>query len=240
MPVPRVLKKIYITIIVCLLVSACTKHTTTILSFNGSTPIVKAKSPKQIANQYFKLQKAWTRHTEVFDHFEGRLFTSATLMSPRFEEARTNHHQEKLGLSTIERSELLQKRIQQSKEGYLFFVTLSSSDMPKLQRPNIQRKVNEVIKGREDELKASLIIDGKPFPLSKVDQLSFKRAQALHDDFPYITPVKTGYWLYFEVPARYKADQLKQKASIETKHIFQLRFSSLSATALLEWHLSFQ
>ena len=239
MPAARIFEEIYTLLIICLSFTACT-HPTTILPFNSSPPLIKANSSQQIANQYFKLQKAWTRHTEVFDHFEGRLFTSATLMSPRFEEARTNHHQKKLGLSVTERSELLQKRVQQSKKGYLFFVTLSSSDMPKLQRPNIQRKINEVIKGREDELKASLIINGSPFPLSKVDQLTFKRTQALHDDFPYITPVKTGYWLYFKVPSDYRADRLKQKSSPDTKHIFQLRFSSLSATALLEWQLSFQ
>mgnify|MGYP000362625298 CR=1 FL=1 len=189
---------------------------------------------------YFNVQKKWTRHTEVFDHFEGRLFTSATLISPAFEQIRVKRHQKKLGLSVDESTQLLAKRLKQSQSGYLFFVTLSSSDAPKLQRPNIQKKVEEVIKGREDELKASLLIDGNIFSLSQIDQLSFKRGQALHNDFPYITPVKTGYWLYFEVPADFTATALAKKSESHTQHKFQLRFSSLSATALLEWDLSFQ
>ena len=238
MPAKRVIKNACILTII-LSFFACTQQIRT-LSFSGSMSQSESISPQKLASNYFKLQNLWTRHTEVFDHFEGRLFTSATLMSSSFEQARTNHHQQKLGLSQSEKIELLHKRLKQTENGYLFFVTLSSSDMPKIQQPNVQRKVNEVIKGREDELKASLIIDGQPFPLTKVDQLTFKRAQALHDDFPYITPVKTGYWLYFEVSAPFRAKALQQKSSAGAKHVFQLRFSSLSATALLEWHLSFQ
>ena len=227
------------TLLIPLYFFACAQQVQT-LSFNGLVSPSESTSPQKRENNYFTLQKRWTRHAEVFDHFEGRLFTSATLMSSSFEQARTNHHQQKLGLSTSEKLNLLQKRLKQSANGYLFFVTLSSSDMPKLQRPSVQSKVNEVIKGREDEIKASLIIDGHPFPLDKVDQLTFKRAQAMHDDFSYITPVKTGYWLYFEVPASFRAKMLQQKSSAGAKHIFQLRFSSLSGTALLEWQLSFQ
>lgn len=239
MSAQRVIKKTCV-LIIFFAFYACSKQQIPTLPFDSIASSSQSNDPQKLAEHYFKQQQTWTRHSEVFDHFEGRLFTSATLMSPAFEQARTDHHQKKLGLSTVEKKQLFQKRLKQSENGYLFFVTLSSSDMPKLQRPNVQEKVNEVIKGREDEIKASLIIDGSPFPLSKVDQLTFKRAQALHDDFPYVTPVKTGYWLYFEVSEAFKAKALRQTSSANSLHLFQLRFSSLSATALLEWNLSFQ
>ena len=87
-----------------------------------------------------------------------------------------------------------------------------------------------MVDGAEDMFSAHLIIDGVATPPKQIDRLSFKRAQAIADDFPYISPVKTGYWIVFEVPERFRYHRLEA-----TSHHFTLRFSGLSATASLKW-----
>ena len=185
----------------------------------------------EIARERFdEIRERWTREVEIFDHFEGRLFVSATLITPELERARTLHHRFKLSLSETEYKKLLQNRLEQLQTKYRFFVSLSSSDLPKLRSSALTRSDLHAIDGSEDELNAHFMINQTPFSPTKIDRLNFNRAQAITDDFPFISPVKTGYWISFEVPERFCYSQLSSH-----KNLFALRFSGLSATATLEW-----
>lgn len=199
---------------------------------NGDQHLTEMLSPKVAKSNYFKMLKKWTRHKEVFNHFEGRLFVSSTLLTPEVEVARSKHHQHTLNLSNMELAKLVENKLVRSAQSYLFFVTLSSSDLPKLQKTNISKRPIEDVQGTEDELRVHLMIDNHQLSPTNIDMLSFKRAQSLIDDFPYISPVKTGYWIYFAVPEKLRYNELEK-----TTHKVTLRFSSIFATAMLEWDM---
>jgi hypothetical protein len=219
-----------------LLATGCVSTVHPPVHFNASTyanqdqSLTEMLSPEVARSNYLKMMKKWTRHQEVFNHFEGRLFVSSTLLTPEVEVARSKHHQHTLSLNHAEWATLVKNKLARSTQSYLFFVTLSSSDLPKLQKSNRLDLPIADVQGTEDELRVHLMIDNHRLSPTKIDMLSFKRAQSLIDDFPYISPVKTGYWIYFEAP-----EKLRYNALEKTTHKINLRFSSIPATALLEW-----
>lgn len=193
----------------------------------------KMRESKQATVLYKPFQrvgKDWTRTQEVFKFFEGRLFVTATMLAPECEAARTLKHYQDLSLSKEEALELLEERLNYLNNNYLVFVAVSTSDIPKIQGPRATLGLVGSKGKKEDEIAVRLIIDGKRFTPSIVDSVSFKRGQVLANDFPYMTPVKSGYWLHFKVPQEYSFHKL-----IDQPHHLALRFSSLYGSTTLEW-----
>ena len=197
---------------------------------------VETDQPLDVLRANFDLERdQWTRTSEVFHHFEGRLFVTATMITPALELARTKYHQSALSLLPSEFNQLMKQRLDRLKSSYVFFITLSSSDLPKLQKPNLARDSLVGEDGLEEDFQVHFLVNQRKITVNKIDQLSFKRAQNLKDDFPFISAVKTGYWISFNRTENLKDDNLKREI-----HSLILRFSNPSATAILPWRVKIQ
>ena len=185
---------------------------------------------------YAHALSTWTRSDEVFEDFEGRLFTTATWITPHFERARAQHHGDRLSLTPQEVEQRQETLIQKASGSILFFVVVMTQDST----------LND-LRPRGAPLSAHLIYEGNVYAPEWITVLSTQEQAMMRFDFPHLSPISRGYWVSFSRPASWhksqKSDEGKsapppsgdaQAESPYPKRV-QFRLSSLPATIKLTW-----
>ncbi len=169
-------------------------------------------APAAPAAPYREALSAWTRSGERFENMEGRLFVSATLLSPTFERARAAELAARLDLTASElrrEEELLTRRAQEQR---LFFVALAT-----------QEHSHNDLRPRGSVFSAHLLVGGETLPATWITESTTQEQQALRFTFPFLSPLHQGYWVSF--PISPDAEQLS------------LRVSGLPGAVTLSWDL---
>jgi hypothetical protein len=180
--------------------------------------------------------KAWTRSDEVFEDFEGRLFATATWVTPHFERARAQHHGDRLSLTAQEVERLQEALIQKASGSILFFVVVMTQDST----------LND-LRPRGAPLSAHLIYEDQVYAPEWITVLTTQEQATMRFDFPHLSLISRGYWVSFPRPASWRKPQKSDDTEARShrsagaqagrEHLkrVQFRLSSLPATIKLTW-----
>jgi hypothetical protein len=105
----------------------------------STAPPRVGESPPQVTDpqaeaQYHDVFDRWTRHAEIYDLLNTRMFVAATEQSPEFVKARVDRMSQFKGLSTGEAQALTATELGDASKSYEFFIGVHTPD----------RKVNDL------------------------------------------------------------------------------------------------
>ena len=164
------------------------------------------------AAPYRETLSAWTRSGERFEEMEGRLFVSATLLSPSFERARAAELAARLELTSAERRREEDGLVRRAQEQRLFFVALAT-----------QEHSHNDLRPRGSVFSAHLLVGEQVLPATWITESTTQEQLALRFAFPFLSPLHQGYWVSF--PGSPSAEQVS------------LRVSGLPGAVTLSWDL---
>lgn len=165
-----------------------------------------------VPGPYVDALRDWTRAAERFEELEGRLFVSATLLSPTFERARAAELAARLDLTADERRREEEALARRAAEQRLFFVALAT-----------QEHVHNDLRPRGGPFAAHLLVGEEALPASWVTEVATQEQVALQRLFPALTSLHRGYWVSFPAAPASAAPRL--------------RVSGLPGAVTLSWEL---
>ena len=212
--------------LLCLLslsLSACAPTVVGPLTWRAPSelPSLSALSVRELEQRYHERLSAWTRTGERFESFEGRLFVTATCLSPQLESVRATYEAERLSLTEEERAQRRSTLIERAEARLTFFVAIVT-----------QEHIQNDLRPRGGALSAHLIINGQAIEPTSISELTLKEQLSYAFDFPYLTSLHRGYLVSFPKQER-DQDRAQNKAQA-----FSLRISSVPGSLSLSWVLT--
>ena len=169
-------------------------------------------SPRERRARYEELVSDWTRTGECFEDMEGRLFVSATLLSPTFERARAAELSVRQSLTAAERRREEEGLTRRAQEQRLFFVALAT-----------QEHTHNDLRPRGSVFSAHLIVGEEAIPPSWIIEATVQEQLALRFEFPFLSSLHRGYWVSF--PA------------VPLSGLTRLRVAGIPGAVTLSWDL---
>ncbi len=177
-----------------------------------SAPRAPSAPSAPSARAYEELVDEWTRTGECFEDMEGRLFVSATLLSPTFERARAAQLSARQSLTRAEHRREEEGLTRRAQEQRLFFVALAT-----------QEHTHNDLRPRGSTFSAHLIIGDEAIPASWIIEATVQEQLSLRFEFPFLSSLHRGYWVSF--PA------------VEMGGVARLRVSGVPGAVTLSWDI---
>ena len=154
----------------------------------GGTPVPSWEVAPDTAS-FKKVQAAWTRSGELYEHFEGRLFVSATWISPAFAKRYAQQRAERMGLDQPSaEAEIAQAVANASEQAqFIIHVVTQTSRWNNMDRPS-------------GGLRPQLFINGIATQATSIKRLSFGEIEDERPFFPFISPLGHVYRVQFPQP----------------------------------------